>query len=187
MSIISDMLSSLGMFETFDWRLRSLSRCHGGMFLSKWLGHFPNIFKVRLSVWLLVGCLVQGGRWCGGWNVKKRNHHGAATGGYRPIRATWRILLKDFFFDQKKECVTWFNKNLSVPSYSCLAIVVDLWILKNIWDTMSIYQSTPWWTFFFSMARYELEAGTAHKHDDLPKRVTSGASLQAWKFWHFLP
>lgn len=95
--------------------------------------------------------------------------------------------LKIFFFDQKKECVTWFNKNLSVPSYSCLAIVVDLWILKNIWDTMSIYQSTPWWTFFFSMARYELEAGTAHKHDDLPKRVTSGASLQAWKFLHFLP
>ena len=40
---------------------------------------------------------------------------------------------------------------------------------------------------FFSMARYELEAGTAHKHDDLPKRVTSGASLQAWKFLHFLP
>ena len=56
--------------------------------------------------------------------------------------------LKIFFLTKKKECVTWFNKNLSVPSYSCLAIVVDLWILKNIWDTMSIYQSTPWWTFF---------------------------------------
>ena len=27
-------------------------------------------------------------------------------------------------------------------------------------------------------SEYELEAGTAHKHDDLPKRVTSGASLQ---------